>query len=894
MPWEIRRQGGQHCVVKIADGGVVACHATAAKANAQLRALYASEGNAAVAAMNAWFAREGDVNLPGASHNLRDYWTRGPGAAKIRWNTEGDGTRCIKLLSKYVRDPGGLCQEYHRRATGKSMHPHPGRLVEAGDMEEFDVDVEAKGFDPSLHPHDPSNGRFVKTLLKHIKGSRDIEGDPSIVSNRDIYGKPNISERISERLNKMRKLSAEFADGNSDEPYGDVTYADPGYRGRKRYPIDTEQHIRAAWSYINMPKNASKYTAEQLSAIKSKIKKAMTGTVGANVEAVAEWMLEAHGTHNQRSHGNWAHPDGPGGGRGRGGYLGELKKKLEGDAGLTKKESKEYDALKKSGRGDDGGASQFVEAMRSTISNEGLGAKVKIRRRLNHLDNEELDAVAKHLGVHVEGLSNDEVKDQIFEKIHPRSGKTYATDVVTAAGNGCPPGQHKMTDGSCMADADMLPRVNKPAQKPTQAYADEPWEGPLVVEGTESGDGRIFSVGALDWAALPMPLMYQPANVGGHNSSILVGEITHAARKGTKILGRGNVFGHVLAGEHGEDVRQMIQTGGVSVDVDKVKDADVELVYADDPDGEPGNPFGKPETTIFNRGRIRGATLVAFPAFVEAKLAFVNEQEPLTASAEDCGCGDLLVAAAHTITIPNLPKASWFNEPTDVQLHGALTITDEGRVYGIVAPAGVTHRNVPTQVPRNLDFTRFHKGETIVEGGSRVVTGVITADCGHAPTQNYGTLQARMDHYDNSCSVLANVRVGYRGDGTIWMAGALNAGAQPHQVAQALGCALSLDKQPHPDRPGVSEFIAAHLVPVPGFPKARTLASATYEDGVVVASSVPVRHAPTRALDDVREAKLAIAARFGLDPASRKKRAYAKMKMGRMTCALADVVGPRS
>ncbi len=60
------------------------------------------------------------------------------------------------------------------------------------------------------------------------------------------------------------------------EPYGDVEYADPGYQndGKKRYPIDTEEHIRAAWSYINQSDNAKLYTAEQLSNIKSRIKTA--------------------------------------------------------------------------------------------------------------------------------------------------------------------------------------------------------------------------------------------------------------------------------------------------------------------------------------------------------------------------------------------------------------------------------------------------------------------------------------------------------------------------------------------------------------------------------------------------------------------------------------------
>jgi len=53
-------------------------------------------------------------------------------------------------------------------------------------------------------------------------------------------------------------------------------YADPGYQpdGKQRYPIDSETHVRAAWSYINMPKNAQKYSSEQVSNIKAKIKAA--------------------------------------------------------------------------------------------------------------------------------------------------------------------------------------------------------------------------------------------------------------------------------------------------------------------------------------------------------------------------------------------------------------------------------------------------------------------------------------------------------------------------------------------------------------------------------------------------------------------------------------------
>jgi hypothetical protein len=64
---------------------------------------------------------------------------------------------------------------------------------------------------------------------------------------------------------------------DSKKPYGDVTYADPGYQAdkKKRYPLDSEEHCRAAWSYINMPKNAAKYSPAELSRIKGKIRAAL-------------------------------------------------------------------------------------------------------------------------------------------------------------------------------------------------------------------------------------------------------------------------------------------------------------------------------------------------------------------------------------------------------------------------------------------------------------------------------------------------------------------------------------------------------------------------------------------------------------------------------------------
>jgi len=55
----------------------------------------------------------------GNAEALRRYWTRGKGAAKIRWGTPGDWTRCVRQLSKYMGNRAkGYCQLRHKEATG--------------------------------------------------------------------------------------------------------------------------------------------------------------------------------------------------------------------------------------------------------------------------------------------------------------------------------------------------------------------------------------------------------------------------------------------------------------------------------------------------------------------------------------------------------------------------------------------------------------------------------------------------------------------------------------------------------------------------------------------------------------------------------------------------------
>lgn len=72
-------------------------------------------------------------------------------------------------------------------------------------------------------------------------------------------------------MNAIEKLEIKLAAAKSDKkPYGDVEYADAK---NGKYPVDTAEHARAAWSYINQAKNAAQYPMNgvTLSSVKSKI-----------------------------------------------------------------------------------------------------------------------------------------------------------------------------------------------------------------------------------------------------------------------------------------------------------------------------------------------------------------------------------------------------------------------------------------------------------------------------------------------------------------------------------------------------------------------------------------------------------------------------------------------
>ena len=454
-----------------------------------------------------------------------------------------------------------------------------------------------------------------------------------------------------------------------------------------------------------------------------------------------------------------------------------------------------------------------------------------------------------------------------------------------------------------------------------------PWSGVLVVEGSPTGDGRQFAAGALTWpqlgdtASLEIPLgwMYERSHGGMSTDKVVnVGRIDTITRSGNELHGTGVLN---LDTEWGRKAAQQMGTradpgflAGVSIDADDPTDPrglDIEYVFPDSCalEDEPIDDAGTllddndgpedatavdmacmvPELEIYHSGRIRAATLVDIPAYVEARL-YLDQPVP-EGTQVDADVVDMpVVASSFTMEIPDLPPAAWFDEPRDEPEIGAITVTDDGRIFGYLAPKHVAHRGIRDKrvtVPMgNVDYGIWMNRVTLADDGkggfTRVATGPITMDCGHATASPRVVGAARREHYDNSCSIVATVRVGENSRG-VWISGAVLPDVTPDQVRRMMACQLSGDWGPHREKPGKRELAGALLVPVPGFPK-RSNAFMSMKAGELDRVTVPLRFGrvvPSETMSFGADAAAErIAASIGRDRMSRV-RAFAALRQAR-------------
>jgi len=441
-------------------------------------------------------------------------------------------------------------------------------------------------------------------------------------------------------------------------------------------------------------------------------------------------------------------------------------------------------------------------------------------------------------------------------------------------------------------------------------YVGTPCYGVACIEGVPDGSmpRRMFAPGSLTFAPTPFTGKIQLSEDDGHDGALIAFRVDAMWRDGALIRWTGCMDSMGVIGREAERLIEGKFVTGVSILADDIEATDIELAYPEDsPDADETvieaaldapMDFLEPVMEICHAGRIRSLTIVAEPAWVECFIALgesphqppmIAQEDVVVLASDDApwdgpGAGKRLAAVAgvaegaptvtaagYTITIPEVWPESWFAEPAELPPFGALHITPEGRVYGLLAPAQVAHRGfrasgqyVPP--PRGVDYSEFQNKPALVAGADggiyRINAGAITFGCGHASPVDPRRADPSWagQHYENSCSIAARIRVGENAHGT-WVAGGLLHGIDADSVERMMACALSGDWQG-------GKLKAALLVPVEGFPRAAA-ASVRVREDAIVASSVPIHFEPAPAPLDFGPVFDLIASANGRDPDSR-------------------------
>lgn len=102
-----------------------------------------------------------------------------------------------------------------------------------------------------------------------------------------------------------------------------------------------------------------------------------------------------------------------------------------------------------------------------------------------------------------------------------------------------------------------------------------PGTAALAFENQQTGDGRVFTPGALAWDRDPMPLQYADEMLMGHQGAELAGAIQAVIRDGDRITAAGVLYASRPAGADAIQLLDEEAPLGVSVDLD---DVDLEFV----------------------------------------------------------------------------------------------------------------------------------------------------------------------------------------------------------------------------------------------------------------------------------------------------------------------------
>lgn len=271
-----------------------------------------------------------------------------------------------------------------------------------------------------------------------------------------------------------------------------------------------------------------------------------------------------------------------------------------------------------------------------------------------------------------------------------------------------------------------------------------------------TGDRRRFAEGAIEVADCPMPARYTREDIGGHD-----GAVTIAVTESVDLSIAGEIWleGHLLEVDReimprlAEDVAEatlLIEQGvvGFSVDLDDfeaiiVREGTDEEISMDDFE----DPDLKMEMLI-TRGRIRSATLVAIPAFVETNHTITLTVEEAEEATEDA---DVAALIASVSVLDVVPFAA-FTPPIAVVGPTPMTYdfsSTPPMAYGHVATWKTCHEGFKDScvlAPRDPgDYSDFHTYRVDTDQGP-VYAGRITAGGRHPEAVGLGAHAVRAHH----------------------------------------------------------------------------------------------------------------------------------------------------
>lgn len=356
------------------------------------------------------------------------------------------------------------------------------------------------------------------------------------------------------------------------------------------------------------------------------------------------------------------------------------------------------------------------------------------------------------------------------------------------------------------------------------------WSGVLAPVDKPSGDGRVLDGdAALKFREFPLPLMFQKEQSVGHDTSVIVGKIEAGTVEGGAINATGVLFDTPEAVE----AAALLEEGVIRPSVDLCDMvADYLLLDEDDNEVDPEDDnidYAKVrEEMHVKEATVMGATLVAKPAFAEAKIVLGEE-----VTGEEADTKTEIESLAASAAVATKFDAAAFTDPG---LTGPTPLTVDGdRVFGHLAVWGTEHIGFPgkgiTPPHSATDYALFHVSQVATDGGD-VAVGRLTVGTGHAAARD--GMNAAVEHYDSTGTTWAYVRAGEDEYG-IWVAGIVNPDASEAQVRSGASAPLSGDWR----RVGGNlELVAALSVNTPGFPVPRTFASADEETMSMVAAAV--------------------------------------------------------